>query len=103
MGWLEVAGKFPKIMNFSMVQGGRCHCFACPIPARPAAVRVKFHRQDRLDVAHLLGRCVSPVAGRWCLVWSNLSRLVNKQKPNLVPGLESFFLGFLELKKCLGG
>ena len=44
---------------------------------------MKFHRRDRLDVAHLLGRRVSPVAGWWCLVWSDLSRLANEQKAQL--------------------
>ena len=44
---------------------------------------MKFHRRDRLDVAHLLGRRVSPVAGWWCLVWFDLSRLANEQKAQL--------------------
>ena len=44
---------------------------------------MKFHRRDRLDVAHLLGWRVSLVAGQWCLVRSNLSRLANEQKAQL--------------------
>ena len=39
MGRPEVAGKWPKIMNFSMVHDGRRRRFAGPIPARPEAVR----------------------------------------------------------------
>ena len=39
MGWLEVAGKWPEITNFSVVHGGRRLRFAGPIPARPEAVR----------------------------------------------------------------
>ena len=60
---------------------------AAASPARSRRVRrrfaVKFHRRDRLDVAHLLGRHVSSVAGRCCLVWSDLSRLANEQKAQL--------------------
>ena len=60
---------------------------AAASPARSRRIwrrfSVKFHRRDCLDVAHLLGRRVSPVAGRWCLVWSNLSRLANEQKGQL--------------------
>ena len=41
---------------------------------------MKFHQRDHLDVAHLLGQLVSPVAGRWCLVWSDLSQLAIEQK-----------------------
>ena len=44
---------------------------------------MKFHRRDHLDVAHLLVQRVSPVADRWCLVWSDLSRLANEQKAQL--------------------
>ena len=39
MGWPEVAGKWPKITNFSVVHGGRHRRFAGPISGRPAAVR----------------------------------------------------------------
>ena len=39
MGWPEVAGKLPEIMNFLVVHGG-CRCrFVGPIPEHPAAVR----------------------------------------------------------------
>ena len=44
---------------------------------------MKFHRRDRLDVAHLVGRHVSQVAGRWCLVWSDLSWLASEQRIQL--------------------
>ena len=57
---------------------------AAASPARSRRVRwwfaVKFYRRDRLDVAHLLGQRVSPVADRWCLVWSDISRLAIEQK-----------------------
>ena len=78
--WPEMAGK-SRIFRWFTVAA------AAASPARSRRVRrrfaVKFHRRDRLDVAHLLGRGMSPVAGRWCLVWSNLSRLANEQKAQL--------------------
>ena len=63
---------------------------------------VKLHRRDSLDVVHLLGWRLLPVAGLWCLVWSDLSRLAIEKKLNSVSGLESYFLKFLELKEFLG-
>ena len=77
MGCLEVAGNDRKIMNFPVVHGGRRRRFAGPISTRVAWMWMSRDRLDHLDVAHLLGRHVSPVAGWWCLVWSNLSRLAN--------------------------
>ena len=42
MGWPEVAEKWQEIMNFSVVHGGRCRCFAGLIPVRLAAVRFEI-------------------------------------------------------------
>ena len=56
-------------------------------PARSGYVRrrlaVKFGRRDRPEVAHLPVRRVYLCGGRWCLVWSDLSRLSNDQKVQL--------------------
>ena len=104
MGWPEMAGNGRKITNFPMVHGG----------SRSRRVRrrfaLKFHQQDRLDVGHLLGRRVLPVAGachRWPAGGVSSDHISHgsqmNKRPNSVPGLESSFLGFLELKKCLGG
>ena len=100
MGWPEVAEKWPKITNISVVHGGRHRHFACLIQARPTAVRLE----------------IPPAGSSGCGAPSTLARVAGgassdpishgsqmNKEPNLVPGLESFFLGFLELKKCLGG
>ena len=75
--WTEMAGKSQIFRWFTVA-------VAAASSARSRRVRrrfaVKFHRRDCLDVAHLLGRRVSPVADRWCLVWSDLSRLAIEQK-----------------------
>ena len=64
---------------------------------------MNFHRRDHLDVAHLLGHaCHRWPAGGVSSGPISYSSEMNK-RPNSVPGLESSFLGFLELKKCLGG
>ena len=78
---------------------------AAASPARSRRVRLrfamKFHLRDRLDVAHLLGQRVSPAGGASSGPISHGSQM--NKKLNLVLGLESSFLGFLELKKCLRG
>ena len=89
-----------KIMNFLVVHGGCHHRFACPIPARPAAVRREIPPEGS-------SRCCAPsrparVAGGASSGPISHGLPMNK-KLNLVPGLKSSFLGFLELKKCLGG
>ena len=101
MGWSAVAGKWPEITNFPVVHGGRRRRrFIGPIPAHPAAVPFE------IPPAGSSG-CGAPsrparVAGGASSGPISLDSQMNK-KPNLVPGLESSFLGFLELKKCLGG
>ena len=84
--------------------GGRRRRFAGPIPVRPAAVCLKI-----LPTA--ASGCPLPpwparVAGGWPEVppsvqSSTTRRWLNDSTCN--PGLESFFLGFWELKSCLGG
>ena len=64
---------------------------------------MKFHRRDLLDVAHHLGCRVSPVAGRWCLVWSNLSRLANEQKAQLGSRFRELFPMVLGAQKVSWG
>ena len=105
MGWPEVAEKWLEITNFPVVHGGRRRRFAGPIPARPAAVRLEItptgssgcgapSRPARVAGGRPAGGASSGLI--------SLGSQMNK-KPNLVPGSESSFLRFLELKKCLGG
>ena len=79
--------KWPKMAGNSRIFRWFTVAAAAASQARSRRVRrrfaVKFHRRDRLNVAHPLGQRVSPVADRWCLVWSDLSRLANEQKAQL--------------------
>ena len=100
MGWQELAGTGRKITNFPVFHGGRCRRFAGPILGRPAAIRSEIPSAGS-------SRCGAP--SRPARVTGGASSgpifhgLQMNKKLNLVPGLESSFLGFLELKKCLGG
>ena len=86
-----------------MTHGGGHRRFACPIPARPA-----FVGHEILPAA--ASGCPLPpwparVAGGWpelppSVQSSTTRRWLND--PTCVPGLESFFLGFWELKSCFG-
>ena len=71
-----------------------------PDPARPAAVRHEIPPAGSSGCGALSRP--ARVAGGASSGQISHSSQMNK-KPNLVPGLESSFLGFLELKKCLGG
>ena len=86
-----VAGNGRKITNFLMVHGGSRRRFADPFMARLAEVR------REIPPAGSSGCCTPPrsagVAGGRPVV----SRLVRSLT------VESSFLGFLELKECLGG
>ena len=76
--------KWPEMAEKSRICQWFTVAVAAASPARSLRVRlrftVKFHRRDLLDVAHLLGRRMSPVAGQWCLVWFDFSRLAIEQK-----------------------
>ena len=100
MGWPEMAEK-SRIFRWFTVAA----VTASPARSRPVRRRfaVKFHRRDRLDVAHLLGRRVSPVAAGGVSSGPISHRSQLNKRPNSVSGLESSFLGFLELKEFLGG
>ena len=86
-----------------MTHGGRRRRFACSIPARPAAV-------GREILPAAASGCPLPpwpahVAGGWpefplSVQSSKTRRWLNG--PTCVSGLESFFLGFWELKSCFG-
>ena len=103
MGWPEMVENGRKNTNFSVVHGGSRRRFAGPIPARSAAVC------REIAPAGSYGCCVPPrpacVAGGQSVVslWSDLSGSQLNKRLNSVSCLESSFLGFLELKECLGG
>ena len=84
-----------------MTHGGRRHRFASPIPARPAAV-------DHEILPAAASGCPLPpwparVAGGLPEVPSSVQSSTTRRwlnGPTCVPSLESFFLGFWELKSC---
>ena len=80
MGWPEMAG---KVKNSPVITVAT----AAASPARSGRVRrrlaLKFGRRDCPEVAHLPVQRVKLCGGRWCLVWSDLSRLSNEQKVQL--------------------
>ena len=98
-----VAGNGRNITNFPVVHGGSRRRFAGPISVRPAAVR------REIPPAGSSGCCAPsrPVCRRWPAGGVSSGPISHgsqmNKRPNSVPGLESSFLGFLELKKCLGG
>ena len=75
MGWPEVAG---KVKNSPVITVAA----AAASPARSRSVQqrlaVKFGRRDRPEVVHLPVRRMYSNSRRWCLVWSDLSRLSNE-------------------------
>ena len=86
-----------------MTHGGCRRRFAGPIPARPAAVG----REILTAVAS--GRPLPPWLARVAGGWPEVPPSVGSSTacrwligPNCVPGLESFFLGFWELKSWFG-
>ena len=102
MGWPEVAENGRKIMNFPVVHDGRPRRFAGLISAYPAAVRREIPQTGSSG-------CGAPsrlarVTGGWPVVPRLVRSLTarNEQKSSTwFPVLESFFLEFLEFKKCL--
>ena len=84
-----------------MTHGGCCPGFAGPIPARLATV-------DREILPAVAFGCFLPpwparVASGWPEVPPSVRSSTARRwliGPNCVPGLESFFLGFWELKSC---
>ena len=86
-----------------MTHGDRRRRFAGPIPARPAAVS----REILPAVASgcPLPPCPARVVGGWPEVPLSIRSSTARRwliGPNCVPGLESFFLGFWELKSYFG-
>ena len=87
-----------------MTHGGHRRRFAGPIPERPAAV-------GRENLPAAASRCPLPpwparIAGGWPEVPPSVQSSMTRRWLNgstCVPGLESFFLGFWELKSCFGG
>ena len=88
-----------------MTHGGRRRrrCFVGLIPARPAAVG------REILPATASGCPLSPWLVRVASGWPEVPHSVRSStacrwliKPNCVPGLESFFLGFWELKSWFG-
>ena len=87
-----------------MTHGGRRRRFADLIPARPAAVGCE-------NLPEAAFGCPLPpwlvrVAGGWPEVPPSVQSSTTRRwlnDPTCVPGLESFFLRFWELKSCFGG
>ena len=104
MGWLEVAENGRKSGKPPVTQGGRRHHFAGPIPARPTAV-------GRGNLPAAASGCPLPpwpacVAGGWSEVPPSVQSSTTRKclnGPTCVPGLESSFLGFWELKRVFWG
>ena len=86
-----------------MTHGDRRRLFAGPIPARPTAISLEI-----LPAA--ASGCPLPpwparVSGGWPEVPPSVQSSTTRRwlnDPTCVPGLESFFLGFWELKSCFG-
>ena len=100
MKWPENGRKSGKL---PVTHGGRRCRFVSPIPPRPAAVH-----HEILPAA--ASGCPLPpwptrVAGGWLEVPPSVRSSTACRwliGPNCVPSLESFFLGFWELKSCFG-
>ena len=98
-----LAGNGRKIMKCPVTHGGRRRHFAGPIPARPRAV-------GRENLPMAASGCPLPpwpvrVAGCLPEVPPSVQSSTTRKwlnGPTCVPGLESFFLGFWELKRCFG-
>ena len=105
MGWPEVFENGRKSQEQSGDHcGRRRRRFAGSIPARPAAVGCE------ILPAEASGCPIPPwparVAGGWPEVPPSVQSSTTRRWLNCstcVPGLESFFLGFWELKSCFGG
>ena len=104
MGWPEVAGDGWKSGKPPVTHGGRRRRFAGPIPARPAVV-------GRENLPAATSGCPLPpwlarVAGGWPKVSPSVQSSTTRNwlnGPTCVLGLESFFLGFWELKRVFWG
>ena len=87
-----------------MTHNGRRRRFASSIPARPAEVG------REIWPAVVSGCPLPPWPARVAFGWPEVPPSVQSSMtrrwlngPTYVPGLESFFLGFWELKSCFGG
>ena len=104
MGWPEVAENGRRSGKPPVTRGGRRRRFTGPIPSRPAAV-------SRENLPAVESGCPLPpwparVAGGWPEVPPSVQSSMTRRWLNdstCVPGLESFILGFWELKSCFGG
>ena len=104
MGWPEVAENGRKSGKPPVTHDGRRRRFAGPIPARPAAVGCEYLSTEASGCP--LPPCPTRVAGGWPEVPHSVQSSTTRRwlnGPTCVPGLESFFLGFWELKSCFGG
>ena len=99
-GWPELTGNGRKSGKPPVTHGGRCRRFAGPIPAHPTAV-------GRENLPTAASGCPLPpwparVAGGWPEVPPSVQSSTTRKWLNgltFVTGLESFFLGFWELKR----
>ena len=106
MGWPELAGNGRKSGKPPVTHGGRRRRrrFAGLIMERPAAV-------GRENLPAAASGCPLPlwparVAGGWPEVPPSVQSSTTRKwlnGPTFVPGLESFFLGFWELKRVFCG
>ena len=104
MGWPEVAENDRKSGKPPVTHGGRHHRFVGPILARPVVV-------GRENLPAAATRCPLPpwparVAGGWPEVPPSVQSSTTCKWlncPTCVPGLESFYLGFWELKRVFWG
>ena len=104
LGRPEVAGNGQKSGKPPATHDGRRRRFVGPIPTRPAAVGL----ENLLTAA---SGCPLPpwparVAGGWPEVPHSVQSSTTRKwlnGPTCVPSLESFFLGFWELKRVFWG
>ena len=104
MGWSEISGNGQKSGKPPVTRSGRRRRFVGSIPARLAAV-------GRENLPEAASGCPLPpwparVSGGWPKVPPSVQSSTTRRWLNgstCVPGLESFFLGFWELKSCFGG
>ena len=97
--------KWPKIGRKSQNSGEKTVQPPSGSPARSRRVRrrlaIKFYGRHRPAVTHLVVWCMYSNSRRWCLIWSDFSRRAGGYSAQMVfPVLESFLLGFWELKCC---
>ena len=104
MGWPKMARNGRKSGKTPVTHGGCRRRFAGPIPPRPTAV-------GRENLTAAASGCPLPprqarVVGGWPEVPPSVQSSTTRKwlnDPTCVPGLESFFVGFWELKRVFWG